>query len=107
VVGEKRDGDLYFVGSIKNGSVPLTRQKAFDEIKGKEIEKTPFVNLPEKKGAHRMDREKMGTVRWLRPRIIAEIAFNERTQAGHLRHSTFLRLRDGADVRTKERTKAK
>ena len=25
-----------------------------------------------------------------------------RTQAGHLRHSKFLRLRDAADIRTKE-----
>jgi hypothetical protein len=65
------------------------------------------VNVPDKKGAHRMDREKMETVRWLRPRIIAEIAFNEQTQVGHLRHSKFLRLRDDADVRTKDRTKAK
>src|SRR5207237_9192560 len=69
VVGEKREGDLYFVGSIKNGFVPSTRQKVFDTIKGKEIEKSPFVKLPEKKGAHRMDRAKVQTVRWLRPRM--------------------------------------
>lgn len=104
VVGEKRDGDLYFVGSIKNGFVPSTRRKVFDAIKGKEIEQSPFVNLPEKKGAHRMDREKMETVRWLRPRRVAEVAFNERTPAGHLRHSKFLRLRDPSDLRAKART---
>ncbi len=103
VIGEKRDGDFYFVASVKNGFVPATRQKVFDSIEGKEIEKTPFVNLPEKKGAHRMDREKVATVRWLRPRIMAEIAFNERTQAGHLRHSKFLRLRDPADLRARAR----
>jgi ATP-dependent DNA ligase len=67
----------------------LTRQKVFDAIKGREIEKCPFMNLPEKKGPHRMDREKMATVRWLRLRIVAEIAFNERTNAGHPRHSKF------------------
>jgi ATP-dependent DNA ligase len=82
VVGEKRNGDFYFIGSIKNGFVPATRQKVFDALKGKEIERCPFVNLPEKKGAHRMDREKMAKVRWMQPRIVAEIAFNERTQAG-------------------------
>ncbi|HYT21840.1 MAG TPA: hypothetical protein VEW05_16625 [Candidatus Polarisedimenticolia bacterium] len=52
-----------------------------------------------------MDREKMATVRWLRPRIVAGIAFNERTQGGYLRHSKFLRLRERAEVRTKARTK--
>jgi bifunctional non-homologous end joining protein LigD len=101
VVGEKCEGDLHFVGSVKNGFVLATRQKVYDAIKGTEIEKCPFVNLPEKKGAHRMDREKMKTVQWIRPRIVAEIVFNERTHAGHLRHSKFLRLRERADVRVK------
>jgi len=63
IVGEIRNGDLCFVGSIKNGFVPSTRQKVFDAVKGKEINKCPFVNLPEKKGPHRMDREKMKTLR--------------------------------------------
>ena len=92
---------MHFVGSVKNGFVPATRQKVYDAIKGTEIEKCPFVNLPEKKGAHRMDREKMKIVQWIRPRIVAEIVFNERTHAGHLRHSKFLRLRERADVRVK------
>ena len=105
IVGERRNGDFCFVDSVKNGFVPSTRQKVFDAIKGKEIKKCPFVNLPEKKGAHRMDREKMATVRWMQPQIVAEIAFNGRTQTGHLRHSKFLRLRDSTDLRPKARTK--
>jgi bifunctional non-homologous end joining protein LigD len=104
IVGERRRRDFYFVESVKNGFVPTTRRKVFDVLKGKEIDKCPFVNLPERKGAHRMDRAKMATVRWLRPRIVAEVAFNERTQGGHLRHSKFLRLRERADLRRKART---
>jgi len=104
VVGEKRDGELYFVDSVKNGFVAATRRRAFDAIKGKEIEKCPFVNLPEKKGTYKMDRDKMKKVRWVQPRIVAEIAFNEQTESGHLRHSRFLRLRDRVDVRRKART---
>jgi ATP-dependent DNA ligase len=46
-----------------------------------------------------MDREKMKTVRWLKPKIVCEIVFNERTSQGHLRHSKFLRLRDVVDLR--------
>jgi len=37
IVGEKRDGDFYFVESIKNGFVPSTRQRVFEAIKGEEI----------------------------------------------------------------------
>jgi len=44
-----------------------------------------------------MDREKMKTVRWVRSKILCEIAFSERTRSGHLRHSRFLRLRDQFD----------
>jgi ATP-dependent DNA ligase len=106
VIGEKRGREFYFVDSVKNGFVPSTRQRVFDAIKGKEIENCPFVNFPEKKGKYRMDREKMGRVPWLRPRIVAEIAFNERTPGEHLRHSKFLRLREPADIRIRARTKA-
>jgi bifunctional non-homologous end joining protein LigD len=105
VVGEKRGREFCFVDSVKNGFVPSTRKRVLEAIKGKEIEKCPFANLPEKKGRYRMDREKMATVRWLQPRIVAESSFNERTDTGHLRHSKFLRLRDPADVRTKSRRK--
>jgi DNA ligase D-like protein (predicted ligase) len=101
VVGEMRDSGFYYVDSVKNGFVPATRQRVFDAIDSTEIERCPFVNLPEKKGIYKMDRKKMKKVRWVQPRVIAEIAFNERTQAGHLRHSKFLRLRERADVRAK------
>jgi hypothetical protein len=36
-----------------------------------------------------MDREKMKTVQWIRPRIVAEIVFNERTHAGHFVTQSF------------------
>jgi ATP-dependent DNA ligase len=56
------------------------------------------VNLPEKKGAYPTDEEKMKTFRWVKPKVIAEIAFNSRTTQGHLRHSRFLRLRPDKKV---------
>jgi bifunctional non-homologous end joining protein LigD len=104
VVGEKRGNDLYFVASVKNGFVPATRRRVLESIARAERAKCPFVNLPEKKGLHRMDREKMRKVRWLRPTILCEVAFNERTAQGHLRHSKFLRLREPADVKRKAQT---
>jgi bifunctional non-homologous end joining protein LigD len=54
VVGEKRDGDFYFIDSVKNGFVPATRQRVYGVLQGKETERCPFANLPEKKGARRM-----------------------------------------------------
>jgi ATP-dependent DNA ligase len=69
-------------------------------IAGREIDQFPFVNLPEKKDAYPMDREKMKSVHWLKPKMVCEVAFNERTNQGHLRRSKFLRLRDRSDART-------
>ena len=99
IVGEKRSGRFYYVEAVKNGFVPATRERVFNAIKDREIDKCPFVNLPETKGAHRMDRQKMEKTRWVKPGVVCEIAFNERTGAGHLRHSRFLRLRDDFDRR--------
>jgi bifunctional non-homologous end joining protein LigD len=103
VVGEKRDGKFYFVESVKNGFVPASRRSVFDAIHGTEIDQNPFVNLPEKKGPNNMDREKMEEVRWVEPRVTAEVGFNERTVHGHLRHSKFLRLRETGDLRKRKR----
>ena len=99
IVGEKRAGKYYYVEAIKNGFVPATRERVYEAIKDREIDNCPFVNLPETKGVHRMDREKMKKTRWVKPGVVCEISFNERTSSGHLRHSRFLRLREDFDRR--------
>jgi len=90
---DEKDGKLHFVESVKNGFVPATRLQTFKALERLHTDTMPFANLPEKKGAHAMDKEKMEQVHWLKPRMVAEIAFNERTARGHLRHSKFVRLR--------------
>jgi DNA ligase D-like protein (predicted ligase) len=100
IVGEEKDGSLLYVDSVKNGLVPSTRHKVFNILAGLTTTGCPFSNLPEKTpGAHRMDREKMRRVTWVRPQVWAEIAFNEVTNSGHLRDSKFLRLREDGDLR--------
>jgi bifunctional non-homologous end joining protein LigD len=101
VVGVRKNGGLHFVGSVKNGFVPTTRRKVREAIEKLATPACPFVNLPEKKRPHAMDREKMEKVRWVKPKVVCEIAFNEWTPAGHLRHSKFLRLRELGDTRRK------
>lgn len=99
VVGVRKNGELHFVDSVKNGFVPTTRRKVQEAIEKLVTPQCPFVNLPEKKRPHAMDREKMRTVKWVKPKVIAEIAFNEWTPSQHLRHSKFLRLREARDLR--------
>ncbi len=93
VVGERREGEWHFVEAVKNGFVPQTRRDVLKAIQKLAVPGCPFVNLPEKKRLHAMDEEKMKEVHWVKPRVVVELAFNERTRNGHLRHSRFLRLR--------------
>jgi len=96
----RRDGDrLIFVENVSAGFVPATRRKTFAVLAPLVASACPFSNLPEKTGPRRTDREKMAGVRWVRPVMLAEIAFNEMTSSGHLRHAKFLRLREEGDVR--------
>jgi bifunctional non-homologous end joining protein LigD len=92
LVGERRAGKLYFVDSVKAGFIARTRGRLLQNIRRLEIAKCPFVNLPER-GVRQMNAEKMKLVRWVKPKTVVEIAFNNRTEHGHLRHARFLRLR--------------
>ena len=38
--------------------------------------------------------EKMEQCRWVKPKLICPVAFVEWTDAGHLRHRTFVAMRD-------------
>jgi DNA ligase D-like protein (predicted ligase) len=99
LVGKREAGGMRFVDSVRIGFVPATRSTVLAAIKGHPTEACPFFNLPEKKGPHRMDREKIRNVKWVEPRVVAEIAFNEVTTSGHLRHSRFVRLREPESLR--------
>jgi DNA ligase D-like protein (predicted ligase) len=95
VVGKFLGKKLMFVASMDDGFVPATRRQVFAEIKGLETGECPFANLPERHTRRSpMDAEKMSKAIWVKPRLVAEIAFNEWTPDHHLRHSEFKRLRD-------------
>jgi bifunctional non-homologous end joining protein LigD len=42
----------------------------------------------------------MDTIVWLKPNIVAEIAFSEWTRDHHLRHAAFVGLRSDKEPRT-------
>ncbi|HEX5222256.1 MAG TPA: hypothetical protein VFZ59_22070 [Verrucomicrobiae bacterium] len=73
--------------------VPNARRRVFEAIKNLRTEDCPFVNVPEKKGMHRLDRERMQKMVWVKPKVVVEVAMNEWTPDRHLRHSEFKRLR--------------
>ena len=102
VIGVYRGKDLHYAARVRAGFVPLTRRQVFERIKSLETSKCPFVNLPEKdagRWGQGLTAEKMKECVWVKPRILAEIDFLEWTGADHLRHTTFVGLRDDKDPR--------
>ena len=93
VVGRYAGKDLKYVALVDDGFVPATRRQVFDAIKNLKTQDCPFTNVPEKKGFHKLDREKMRKLTWVKPKVVVEIAMNEWTPDRHLRHSEFKKLR--------------
>ena len=92
------DGDdLIYVARTRNGFTPAARTQLFRKFKSLEIDDCPFVNLPNAKTGRWNEGvtvEDMAELRWVRPKLVAQIAFTEWTRDGSLRHSKFVALRE-------------
>ena len=97
LVGVYEKKELIFVANVKNGFVPRIRDELFPALKALQITQCPFKNLPEKRASRwgeSLTAEKMSQCRWVKPKLVSQIAFVEWTDAGHLRHCTFIGVRD-------------
>jgi bifunctional non-homologous end joining protein LigD len=100
IVGCYEGENLNFVAKVRSGFVPRVRREVFQRVAGLEIEKCPFTNLPEKRRTlWALTAEEMKECRWLKPQLVAQIEFTEWTPDGHLRHSSFVGLREDKAAR--------
>ena|SRR5919108_4883548 len=98
VLGYYDNGKLLYAVKVRNGFVPHLRREVVARLKDLEIDTCPSANLPEKKRTQwALTNEEMKKCVWLRPEVVAQIEFNEWTPDGHLRHSTFIGLREDKD----------
>jgi ATP-dependent DNA ligase len=77
--------------------VPRIRDEIFPALKKLKVGRCAFQNLPEKRASGRgesLTAEKMEQCRWVKPKLVCQVAFLEWTDAGHLRHCTFVAMRD-------------
>ena len=97
LVGVYEKKQLIFVAKVKNGFVPRIRDEIFPTLKALQTAQCPFKKLPEKKASRwgeSLTAEKMEECRWVKPRLVCQVAFVEWRDAGHLRHCTFIAMRD-------------
>jgi bifunctional non-homologous end joining protein LigD len=88
---------LLCAGKVRNGFTPHLRAGIFDRLRLIATGRCPFANLPTTRSGHwgeGITAEEMHALRWVKPQLVAEIAFVEWTRDGSLRHARFLALRD-------------
>ena len=88
---------LIFVAKVKDGFVPRIRDEIFPALQKLRVVHCPFKNLPEKKvsrSGESLTAENMKECYWVKPKLVCQVAFLEWTDAGHLRHCTFVAMRD-------------
>jgi DNA ligase D-like protein (predicted ligase) len=100
VVGFYRGKEFLFAARVRAGFVPATRREVSAKIKGLEISKCPFVNLPETapgRWGQGLTAEKMKSCIWVKPEVVVRIDFAEWTGADKLRHTKFIGLTEDKD----------
>jgi bifunctional non-homologous end joining protein LigD len=83
---DKDSGELRYAGKVGTGFNEKTLKSIYAQLTPLEIDKSAVVNPPkgfEAKGVH-----------WLKPDLLAEVAFAEITKDGSVRHSVFHGLRN-------------
>ena len=93
---------LVFIAKIRNGFVPATRREVMARMRPIETTRCPFANLPEPANARRglaLTAEVMKRCRWVKPRLVVQVAFTEWTDKDHLRHARYLGMRDDKPAR--------
>lgn len=102
VVGFYRGKKLMYAARIKNGFVPRIRAELFPLLKARQTTRCPFANLPEDHRARfgeALTAEKMAECRWVRPDLVCQVAFLEWTDANHLRHASFVAMREDKNAK--------
>ena len=102
LVGYYEGRDLRFAAKVRAGFTPHVRREVFAQTESLAVDRCPFVDLPNSRPSHwgaGITAEQMHEMRWLKPRLAAQIRFVEWTTDGHLRHASFLGLRTDKPAR--------
>jgi bifunctional non-homologous end joining protein LigD len=97
LIGVYEGEELHYVARVKNGFVPRTRGEISAKLEKLATGSCPFTNVPEKGGSRwggTLTVAKMKECRWVKPKLVVQVAFVEWTDGGHLRHGTFRGVRE-------------
>ena len=96
VVGYYDKKRLMAAGKVRAGLRPLARRALAATLLRLKRATCPFVNLPNSKHGRwgeGITAEDMASIVWVKPSLVAQVAFTEWTGGGSLRHARFIDLR--------------
>ncbi len=102
VVGYYDGNRLVSAAKVRAGLNPVTRRELYRKLLPLRSKTCPFANLPDARTSHwgeGITAEQMAEIVWLKPKVVAEIAFTEWTRDAHLRHARFVGLRTDKNPR--------
>lgn len=88
-------GRLIPVGSVGTGWSRATAKDLQARLARLERRTSPFARALQ--GSARWPRSATGTIRWVAPRLVAEVRFSQWTPDGNIRHASFQGLREDKD----------
>lgn len=103
LVGVFEGRDLRFAGKVRAGFTPRLRREVAAALAPLQVARCPFPDLPNARPSRwggGVTAEQMREMRWVEPRLVAQVRFVEWTADGHLRHAAFLGLRTDKRART-------
>ena len=92
VLGVDDGAELRYVGNVGTGFADAEIHRLLELLKPLARSTPPFAATPA------MPRVRRGDVQWVEPRLVAQVRFGEWTHDGHLRHPSYLGLRDDKDA---------
>jgi len=90
LLGTFEDGTLAYSGKVGTGFDAADFERLARKFQPLERARSPFAEVPRE--------ERKGAV-WLEPKLVAQIAFTERTRDGRLRHPSYKGLREDKPAR--------
>ena len=103
LVGYYNGKRLMFAGKVRQGFNPASRRRLLETMQPLLTSRCAFSNLPTSRSSHfgeGITADEMKQLHWLKPKLVAQIAFTEWTSYGLLRHATFKGLRDDKGPRS-------
>lgn len=92
LLGVYQKGELHYAGRVGSGFDSVTLDSLHARLRQLHTDTNPFAEMPPT--AHRYARNARPTLHWVRPEMVVEVAFSERTHDGLLRQASFLGIRE-------------